>query len=109
MTPVPVSLTTALVCEWIGGVMVAISLVGFVVLLSSAFRDGPSSTDETGVPELPRALEMAGPHIGYVEPTRTVVIQVKRENVTLPEDWEAVVLRRYQERSHDQPDRSSPR
>lgn len=109
MTPVPVSPTTALVCGWIGGVMVAISLVGFAVLLSSAFRDEPNSTEETGVPELPGALEMAGPHNGYVEPTRTVVIQVKRENVMLPDDWEAVVLRRYQERSHDQPDRSGPR
>jgi len=109
MTPVPVSPTTALMCEWIGAVMVVISLVGFVVLLSSAFRDEPNSTDETEVSEQPRALEMAGLHNGYVEPTRTVVIQVPRENVTLPDDWEAVVLRRYQERSPDQPDRTSPR
>ena len=109
MTPVPVSPTTALVCEWIGGAMVAISLVGFGMLLWSAFGDEPHPTDETESPELLRALQGAGPHNGYVEPTRTVVVQAPREHVTLPDDWEAVVLRRYRERSPEQPDRRSPR
>ena len=105
MTSLPVSPTTVLVCEWIGGVMVVVSLVGFAVLLWSAFRDEPRLTDETASQDPLRTLHGAGPHSGYVEPTRTVVIQVPRENVTLPDDWEAVVLRRYQERSPDQPDR----
>ena len=104
MTAVSVSPTTALVCEWIGGVMVGISLVGFAGLFWSAFRDEPHSVTGTESLDLPGALQGAVAHHGYAEPTRTVVVQVPRENVALPDDWEAVVLRRYRERSPDQPD-----
>jgi hypothetical protein len=103
MTSLTVSPTTVFVSEWIGGVMVVLSVVGFAVLLWSAFRDEPDRADETAQ-VLPRALLGDDSHNAYVEPTRTVVIQVPRENVTLPDDWEAIVLRRYQERSPDRPD-----
>ena len=107
MTPVAVSPTAVLASEWIGGVMVALSLVGFAVLLWSAFRDEPHSADETESQDLPPALQGSGPRNGYVEPARTVVIRVPLENVTLPEDWEAVVRGRFRERSSDPPDRTT--
>jgi hypothetical protein len=98
-------MTTVLVCEWIGGVLVIVSLVGFAVLLWSAFSDEPHVAEEAESRALVDTQPGEPPHSGYVEPTRTVVIQVPREKVALPDDWEAVVLRRYRERSPDQPER----